>query len=90
MEKDGSFYGPRAIVLAAVAGHVAFENVSFGYTPGEPFLKTISLEARPGEIVAIVGPTGAGKTTLVGMVARFFDPWEGRVLVDGHDLRTCN
>ena len=78
---------PRAIVLAAVAGHVAFENVSFGYTPGEPFLKTISLEARPGETVAIVGPTGAGKTTLVGMVARFFDPWEGRVLVDGHDLR---
>ena len=78
---------PGAIVLAAVAGHVAFENVSFGYTPGEPFLKTISLEVRPGETVAIVGATGAGKTTLVGMVARFFDPSEGRVLVDGHDLR---
>jgi ATP-binding cassette subfamily B protein len=61
--------------------------VSFDYTPGEPFLKTISLEVRPGETVAIVGATGAGKTTLVGMVARFFDPSEGRVLVDGHDLR---
>ena len=57
---------PGAIVLPAVAGHVAFENVSFGYTPGEPFLKTISLEVRPGETVAIVGATGAGKTTLVG------------------------
>lgn len=78
---------PGAIALAAVAGHVAFENVSFDYTPGEPFLRTISLEVRPGETVAIVGATGAGKTTLAGMVARFFDPSEGRVLVDGHDLR---
>lgn len=78
---------PGAIILATVAGHVAFENVSFDYTPGEPFLKTISLEVRPGETVAIVGATGAGKTTLVGMVARFFDPSEGCVRVDGHDLR---
>jgi ABC-type multidrug transport system fused ATPase/permease subunit len=78
---------PGAIFLPALVGHVAFENVSFGYTPGEPFLKTVSLEVRPGETVAIVGATGAGKTTLVGMVARFFDPSEGRVRVDGHDLR---
>jgi ATP-binding cassette, subfamily B, bacterial len=68
-------------------GHVRYEGVSFGYERGQPVLKDVSLEARPGEVVAIVGPTGAGKTTLVNLLARFFDPSSGRVLVDGHDLR---
>jgi ATP-binding cassette, subfamily B, bacterial len=78
---------PGAIFLPRVVGHVVFESVSFGYTPDEPFLKKVSLEVRPGEMVAIVGASGGGKTTMVGLVARFFDPSEGRVLVDGHDLR---
>jgi ATP-binding cassette subfamily B protein len=69
-------------------GHVRYDAVTFGYAPGRPVLKDVSLEARPGEIVAIVGPTGAGKTTLVNLLVRFFDPWSGRVLVDSHDLRT--
>ena len=68
-------------------GHVRCEAVTFGYEPGRPVLKDVSLEARPGEVVAIVGPTGAGKTTLVNLLIRFFDPSSGRVLIDGHDLR---
>jgi ATP-binding cassette subfamily B protein/subfamily B ATP-binding cassette protein MsbA len=72
----------------AVQGHVRYEGVSFGYLPDHPVLVDVSLEARPGEVVAIVGPTGAGKTTLVNLLVRFFDPWRGRVTVDGIDLRS--
>jgi ATP-binding cassette, subfamily B, bacterial len=68
-------------------GHVRYEDVTFGYVPDRPVLKRISLEAEPGEVVAIVGPTGAGKTTLVNLLVRFFDPWTGRVTVDGEDIR---
>jgi len=78
---------PGATALRSVRGHVQIENVTFGYDPGRPVLRRLSLEVRPGETVAIVGPTGAGKSTLVSLVPRFFDPWEGRVLVDGHDAR---
>lgn len=67
-------------------GHVHYENVAFGYESGRPVLKGVSFEARPGEVVAIVGPTGAGKTTLVNLLVRFFDPWSGRVTIDGHDI----
>jgi ATP-binding cassette subfamily B protein/subfamily B ATP-binding cassette protein MsbA len=66
---------------------VQIENVTFGHEPGRPILRNVSLEARPGETVAIVGATGAGKSTLVSLVPRFFDPWEGRVMLDGHDVR---
>src|SRR5205807_311077 len=68
-------------------GHVLVEEASFAYEPGRPVLCEVSLEARPGEALAIVGATGAGKSTLVGLVPRFFDPDAGRVLVDGHDVR---
>jgi ATP-binding cassette, subfamily B, bacterial len=76
-----------AIPLAQVRGDVALERVTFGYETGRPVLSEVSLVARPGETIAIVGATGAGKSTLVSLVARFFDPWSGRVLVDGLDLR---
>jgi ATP-binding cassette subfamily B protein/subfamily B ATP-binding cassette protein MsbA len=76
-----------ALTLAGVRGEVVFEDVSFGYEPGRPVLREVSLSASPGEVVAIVGPTGAGKSTLVGLLPRFFDPDQGRVLLDGHDLR---
>ena len=69
-------------------GHVRYERVTFGYERGRPVLKGVSLEAGPGEVLAIVGPTGAGKTTVVNLLVRFFDPSSGRVTVDGHDLRT--
>ncbi len=66
---------------------VQLENVTFGYEPGRPVLHGVSLEAQPGETIALVGHTGAGKTTLVSLIPRLYDPWEGRVLVDGMDVR---
>jgi ATP-binding cassette subfamily B protein/subfamily B ATP-binding cassette protein MsbA len=71
-----------------IAGHVRFDDVRFGYEPDRVVLSDISLQAHPGEVVAIVGPTGAGKTTLVNLLLRFYDPDTGRVSIDGHDLRT--
>ncbi|MET0555668.1 MAG: ABC transporter ATP-binding protein [Vicinamibacteria bacterium] len=73
--------------LADVAGRVRFENVTFGYDPARPVLRGLDLDIRPGETVALVGHTGAGKTTLATLVARFFDPQTGRVTIDGHDVR---
>jgi ATP-binding cassette subfamily B protein/subfamily B ATP-binding cassette protein MsbA len=78
---------PDAVPLPPVRGHVRLEGVTFGYEPGRPILRGVSLEALPGQTVAIVGATGAGKTTLVSLIARFYDPWQGRVLVDGRDVR---
>ena len=72
---------------ADMRGIVRYEHVTFGYEPDRPVLKDVSLEAGPGDMIAIVGPTGAGKTTLVNLLVRFFDPWSGRVTVDGRDLR---
>ena len=68
-------------------GSVRYSDVSFGYEPDRPVLHNVSLEAEPGDVIAIVGPTGAGKTTLVNLLPRFFDPWEGSVTVDGVDVR---
>ena len=69
------------------AGAVRFENVTFGYDPAKPVLHDISFDVKGGSVVAIVGPTGAGKTTLVNLIARFYDPQQGRILIDGIDLR---
>lgn len=78
---------PDALSLPPVAGYVAFEGVSFDYDQRQPVLRSVTLEARPGEVVALVGPSGVGKTTLVNLIPRFYDPTAGRITVDGHDLR---
>ncbi|MBN1889350.1 MAG: ABC transporter ATP-binding protein, partial [Thermoflexales bacterium] len=79
---------PDAAVLPPIVGLVSFENVSFYYNPAEPVLRGVSLEALPGQTVAVVGPTGAGKTTLVNLIGRFYDVVEGAVKIDGRDVRT--
>ena len=71
----------------SLRGHVRFEEVTFGYEPDRPVLHNISIDVQPGERLAIVGATGAGKTTLVSLVPRFFDPWKGRLLIDERDVR---
>ncbi|CAN5510552.1 ABC transporter transmembrane domain-containing protein [soil metagenome] len=73
--------------LPRVEGHVVFDNVAFAYDPNRPVLSNISFEALPGQTVAIVGPSGAGKTTLIHLVPRFYDPTSGRILIDGFDAR---
>ena len=78
---------PDAVELALVRGPVRFENVTAGYETGRPVLKNISFEAQPGETIALVGATGAGKTTLVNLIPRFLDAGEGRVLIDDRDVR---
>lgn len=74
-------------LLTRPRGHVRLENVEFGYEPDRPVVKQVNFEARPGETVALVGPTGAGKTTLVSLVLRLYDPWQGTVTLDGVDVR---
>lgn len=78
---------PDAAVLSDVKGRICFENVSFGYD-SEDILKNISFSAEPGEMLALVGPTGVGKTTVISLLERFYDPTAGRVTVDGRDIRT--
>jgi ATP-binding cassette subfamily B protein len=70
-----------------VRGAIKFEGVVFGYDPHTPVLKRVSLEIRPGEMIGIVGHSGSGKTTLVNLLMRFYDPTEGRISIDGVDLR---
>jgi ATP-binding cassette, subfamily B, bacterial len=73
--------------LTAVKGLVRFERVTFGYEAGRPVLDEVDFEARPGQRIAIIGRTGAGKSTLVSLIPRFFDPWSGKVTIDGKDIK---
>jgi ATP-binding cassette subfamily B protein len=79
---------PGAILLPPVQGKVSFENVTFRYfAGGDPVLKDVSFEARPDQTIALLGATGSGKTTIINLVPRFYDVSEGRVLIDGYDVR---
>ena len=75
-----------AKVLSGVKGDVDFENVSFGYIPEKTILRDISVHAEPGKMIAIVGPTGAGKTTIINLLMRFYDVNSGKISVDGYDM----
>ncbi|MFC1581991.1 ABC transporter ATP-binding protein [Planctomycetota bacterium] len=77
----------NAIVLEKVKGHVEIDRVSFKYETGEMILRNISVTAEPGEVIAIVGRSGAGKTSLINLLPRFYDPLHGSVRIDGHDIR---
>lgn len=78
----------NAIELTDVRGDVRLENVDFGYEPGKPIVQGLNIHAAPGSLVAIVGPTGAGKTTIINLLMRFYDVDGGAVYVDGHDIRS--
>ncbi len=78
---------PDAVSLDSLIGEVRFENVSFGYLPETSVLKEVSLVAEPGQTIALVGPTGAGKTTIINLLTRFYDIDSGRILMDGVDLQ---
>ncbi len=78
---------PQAVPMPPIQGLVEFKNVWAEYKPGEPVLKDVSLRAEPGQMVAIAGPTGAGKTTIANLIPRFYDVIRGQVLIDSHDVR---
>ena len=77
---------PAAQELPPIDGEIVFDHVTFGYDPAKPVVRDIDLRIRAGETVAFVGQTGAGKSTLAKLITRFYDPTEGRVLIDGHDI----
>ncbi len=78
---------PGARVVDTIEPSIEFRNVTFGYYPGQPVLRNVSFRIEPGEVVALVGPTGSGKTSTTALIHRFYDVWEGQVLVGGHDVR---
>ena len=78
---------PDSTDLPPISGRITFDHVSFGYDPAVPVIHGVDFTIDPGETVAFVGPTGAGKSTLAKLITRFYDPTEGRVLIDGYDLR---
>ncbi len=76
-----------SVTVPSGAGHIRFEHVTFAYTPGQPVLRDVSFEIRPGQRVGIVGATGSGKTTIVSLLLRFYDIQDGRITIDGVDIR---
>jgi ATP-binding cassette subfamily B multidrug efflux pump len=86
-ELDAAADSPLAV---PVKGEVRFENVRFGYLPDQPIIKNISLEAKAGQTIALVGPTGAGKTTIINLLTRFYEINDGKITIDGRDIRNVS
>ena len=78
---------PNAVPVCDIEGHVVFDNVSFGYNSRAPVLKNINIDAKPGQVIALLGPPGSGKTTIVNLLPRFYDVTEGSITIDGKDIR---
>src|SRR5438034_10895442 len=78
---------PEARPLPRIVGRVTFDHVTFGYNPDRPVLHDVNFEAQPGQTFALVGATGSGKSSIISLIARFYQPQQGKVLVDGHDIR---
>jgi ABC-type multidrug transport system fused ATPase/permease subunit len=78
---------PDAVKLPRIEGGITYEDMTFSYEPGQPVLSDIDLEIEANTTIALVGPTGAGKTTMINLLYRFYDPQKGRITIDGHDLR---
>ena len=78
---------PNAMPLPQITGHVQFENVSFSYAGTRTVLNCIDLDVNPGQVIALLGATGSGKSTITSLIPRFYDPTSGRILIDGHDIR---
>ena len=87
-EEEEAADAPEARLLDNVRGNVSAEHVAFGYEPGQPILKDLNLTAPAGKLIAIVGPTGAGKTTIINLLMRFYDPDSGVLRIDGQEIRT--
>ena len=87
LEKYGNAFAEGSEAPEDIKGHVVFEDVSFRYNEGEWILKDFNLEVKPGQTIALVGETGSGKSTIVNMICRFYEPTEGRILIDGIDYR---
>jgi ABC-type multidrug transport system fused ATPase/permease subunit len=79
---------PDAVRAERFKGEIAFDDVVFGYEKDKPVLNRLKFQVRVGETIAVVGGSGAGKSTVLNLLLRFFDPWQGRVLIDGHDIRS--
>jgi ATP-binding cassette subfamily B protein len=90
MDESPEAENPQGRFQSRPLGHVEFHGAGFSYRPGVPVLHDVHLEAKPGATIALVGPTGSGKTTLVNLLARFYDLDEGAILIDGVDLRTID
>jgi ATP-binding cassette subfamily B protein len=80
----------QPVCLPRASGEITFEAVTFGYDPATPILKDVSFHIRSGQRIAVVGPSGAGKTTLIKLISRFYDPQQGTIRLDGHDLRSLD
>ena len=86
LDEEEESPGEEGAASSITEGHVAFRNVRFGYTPDRELIQNLTLEVRPNEMVAIVGPTGGGKTTLVNLLMRFYEPNSGAIFIDGQDI----